>query len=494
MSKKLSTMITKEQVEELYITKNLNKKEVSEILNIGLSGLSNLLKEYGITKERDKIVAKRKQTNIVKYGVDNPSKCDNIKSIISSKQKLNKDTRIDKMMKTKLERYGNSSFNNCNKNKQTKLEKYGDENYNNRDKYEKTMLSKYGVKNTFQLLNVKKAIHNNVLDNSEYTEVFKDVHNDRNKAIKFLLDNNYTYFDLVKLFNAPYYVVQNWVTRLDLKEYINFSFEGKSHYEDEIIQFLHSINVLNVERNVKNVLGNKQELDIYLPSLHLAIEFNGDYWHSDLYKDKNYHYNKSVEAEKCGIRLIHIWQHEWDDDKQKEKIKQLLRIACGKVNKIIYARNCVIKQISNNEAKPFNDATHLQGHRDAKLTYGLFYENKLVQLMSFSHSNKYEWEIIRGCPASNNIVVGGVGKLFKHFITENNPNEVFSYCDFNKFNGKSYESIGMKYIGITKPDLKYIVNGKVINRQRGNYKYIKNNIDARMYGCGSKKYLWEKAK
>ena len=50
----------------------------------------------------------------------------------------------------------------------------------------------------------------------------------------------------------------------------------------------------------------------------------------------------------------------------------------------IYARKCTIKQISNGEAKPFNEENHLQGHRNAQITYGLFYKGELVQLMSFS--------------------------------------------------------------------------------------------------------------
>ena len=29
---------------------------------------------------------------------------------------------------------------------------------------------------------------------------------------------------------------------------------------------------------------------------------------------------------------------------------------------------------------------------------------------------------------------------------------IFSYCDFNKFDGHGYEAIGMKYIGNTGPD------------------------------------------
>lgn len=141
-----------------------------------------------------------------------------------------------------------------------------------------------------------------------------------------------------------------------------------------------------------------------------------------------------------------------------------------------------------------NDKVHLQNHRNAKVTYGLFYNDKLVQLMSFSKRKKgldTDWEIIRGCPGSNNIVIGGVSKLFKHFVKDYNPTSVFSYCDFNKFNGKSYEELGMKFIGNTGPDLSYIVNGQIYKRQYSNYKNIKDKVDYRIWGAGSKKYLWE---
>ena len=138
----------------------------------------------------------------------------------------------------------------------------------------------------------------------------------------------------------------------------------------------------------------------------------------------------------------------------------MLKLFIGKIDNKIYARNCEIKQITNKEAKPFNETNHLQGHRNAQVTYGLFYEGKLVQLMSFSKTkynrnlkNDDEWEIIRGCPGSLNLVVGGVSKLFSHFVRDYNPSKVFSYCDFNKFSGISYEKLGMKFIGYTSPDM-----------------------------------------
>ena len=176
----------------------------------------------------------------------------------------------------------------------------------------------------------------------------------------------------------------------------------------------------------------------------------------------------------------------------------MLKIALNKADTRIYARQCEIKQISNAEAKQLNNLVHLQGHRPAQVTYGLFYKNELVQLMSFSKT-KYnknlvgqnDWEIIRGCPGSNNIVVGGVSKLFKHFVQDYQPDHIFSYCDFNKFDGNSYEKLGMEFIGYTGPNMWWwLKNSEVVNRNPNKHKFYKENSVAQIFGAGSKKYLW----
>ena len=446
---------------------------------------------FEIKKDISDIVRRREQTCIDKYGETNPSKTKEVKEKIGIKNHENKETRVSKCRQTKRELYGDENYNNREKSKLTKKIRYNNENYNNRDKAKETTKQRFGVDNIFYKINAEKSNIERMLDNSDYTDLFKELHQDREKAINYLMKNNLGYFELSKIFNAPYYTIQAWATRLDIKQYINFKFDGKSHYEDEIVDFLQSLNITKIIRNSKEYLDG-QEIDIYLPDYNLGIEFNGTFWHSDLYKDDKYHFNKSLLAQQKGIRLIHIYQYEWDNKLTKEKIKQLLKISLGKVERRIYARDCEIKQITNKEAKILNDSVHLQNHRNAQVTYGLYYKNELVQLMSFSRNKKYQWEIIRGCPGSNNIVVGGVSKLFKHFIKDYNPDEVFSYCDFNKFDGKSYEAIGMKFIGYTGPDMKYIIKGNVVNRQPSKYKELKSKIEARIYGAGSKKYLWKK--
>ena len=507
MNKKIQLLdITANQIKYLYLEENKTKEEVSKALNITMYSLSNYFKKYNIKKSKESIEEKRKQTCLDKYGTDNVSKSSTIKEKIkqSNQEKYGANAFTatkegkEKILNTKEEKYGSSNYNNIEKNRETKLFRYGDPYFSNRKKYVETMNKNYGVSNSFQLKKTLNANLENLILTKNYNSDFLKYISDREASIEFLKNKNYSYFDLAKIFNARYYIIQNWVKRLNLEDYIDYKFKGKSHYEDDITNFIHKdLNIDNVVLNSK--ILNGQEIDIYLPDYKLGIEFNGTYWHSDLFKDKLYHFNKSILAEQLGIRLVHIYQYEWEDPEMQRKIKQLLRIACGQVRDKIYARKCEIKIITNKEAKPFNELTHLQGHRNAKVTYGLFYNNELVQLMSFSKARYSEnnkqgnnWEIIRGCPGSNNIVIGGVSKLFKHFIKEYSPDSVFSYCDFNKFNGKSYEELGMKFIGYTKYDLKYIINDKVYSRQHGNYKNIKNNIDARIYGAGSKKYLWVK--
>lgn len=54
-------------------------------------------------------------------------------------------------------------------------------------------------------------------------------------------------------------------------------------------------------------------------------------------------------------------------------------------------------------------------------------------------------------------------------------------------NAKKPEPIPEPEIGI---DLTYIIKGKPFKRQYSNYKNIKDKVDYRIRGAGSKKYLW----
>lgn len=394
----------------------------------------------------------------------------------------------EKFIKTNRDRFNSDYYMGTEDFKQksieTNLQKYGYEwstqNPEVKARHDAANYDKYGVKDAKQRF---------------CSDELKMYLNDRDASIEFLSSNSFTFFDLRK-----YFIKDNesqlwsWLYRFNLFEYLKHS--PKSFGEQELAEFLKPFGFTEITN--RKLLGNGQEIDIYNPDLKIGVEYNGTYYHSSkCINDKNYHLTKSKLAEANGIRLIHIYEYEWQDINIRSKLESLLRIASNNVCNKIYARNCDVREISNREAKKFNDAHHLQNHRNAQVTYGLFYNDELVQLMSFSRT-KYNrnlktdnsWEIIRGCPGSNNIVIGGVSKLFKHFIKMYNPNSIFSYCDFNKFDGKGYEAIGMKFIGYTGPDKKWIIHGKVINRKPHRYHELKNQAEAVIWGAGSKKYIW----
>lgn len=113
--------------------------------------------------------------------------------------------------------------------------------------------------------------------------------------------------------------------------------------EKEIYNFINSLNVESIE-NDKTLL-NGLEIDILLPKHKLGIEYNGLYWHSEQFKDKNYHINKTKLCEENGYRLIQIFEDEWND--KKEIVKSRLINIIGLTKNKIYGRKCIIKEISS---------------------------------------------------------------------------------------------------------------------------------------------------
>ena len=88
--------------------------------------------------------------------------------------------------------------------------------------------------------------------------------------------------------------------------------------EIEVQEFVKSLG-FEIETNNRKILNGK-ELDIYIPKLNKAIEFNGMWWH---YDDKNinckqngYHGIKSNLCREQGIRLLHVREDLW---KEKRK-------------------------------------------------------------------------------------------------------------------------------------------------------------------------------
>lgn len=48
-----------------------------------------------------------------------------------------------------------------------------------------------------------------------------------------------------------------------------------------------------------------------MESHNIGFEYCGEYWHSDLNKDKNYHQQKTLYFKELNISLFTIFETEW---------------------------------------------------------------------------------------------------------------------------------------------------------------------------------------
>ncbi len=210
------------------------------------------------------------------------------------------------------------------------------------------------------------------------------------------------------------------------------------------------------------------QLDIFIPSKNIAIEYNGLYWHSEEFLDKNYHLNKTKLCEDNGIRLIHIFEDEWLN--KREIVKSRLINILGLTPHKIFARKCVIKNIDPKESKDFLDKNHLQGNVNSKVRLGLLYNNELVSLMLFGKprlgiGQKHDgYELTRFCNKLNTSIIGGADKLLKNFVKTYDPKKIVSYADKRWSQGELYEKLGFIKSHINKPNYSYIIGKNRLHR------------------------------
>jgi len=93
-----------------------------------------------------------------------------------------------------------------------------------------------------------------------------------------------------------------------------------SKLERELQNFVSTIyngKMISNDRNtiINPLTGHNLELDVYLPKLNKAIEFNGGYWHS-FYKVKNKDKIKQEQCKYNNITLLTIHEDNWVNNKE----------------------------------------------------------------------------------------------------------------------------------------------------------------------------------
>ena len=494
-----------------------NKTEFPKCLNCGkeLDKFNIKFCSKTCSSNNELVKIKSKNTCLEKYGTE---------------FSFNSKNNIEKTKKTNIKKYGfiNSiqSKEIQDKIKQTNLEKYGVENVfaseQVKDKIKKTNLERYGVENPNKNINTRNKIQQTCLEKYGFECPSKNI-NIKNKIkitqrinywdkLNLLLKNK----NIIPLFSKEEYI--NWNNEelkykcLDCnKDFLSFFAHYQSVYcpycykelrsgaEKELAIWLKDLG-LNVIESSRDII-KPLEIDIYLPDYNLAIEYNGLYWHS--LKDKNYHLNKTKLCRDKNIQLLHIFENEWIN--KSDIVKSIILAKLGIFEQRIYARKCELREIDSNIYKSFCEDNHIQGYAIASKRLGLFYQDELVSIASWSKSRfkKNEYELIRFCTKLNTQVIGGLSKLIK----ASNLGEFITYCDLRYSDGSGYENNNFELIGQSSPNYFYFKGLNLESRikyQKHKLNALLENFDSnlseqenminngylRIFDCGNLKFKW----
>lgn len=264
--------------------------------------------------------------------------------------------------------------------------------------------------------------------------------------IKCPLCGEYDKHPLHNIFRINSNDIKPYSRNLCNKCYSNIS---QSSPELEIKSFINSIYNGKCIENSRSIIP-PFELDLYYPENNIAIEFNGNYWHDENHKQKDYHFNKFKLCKENGIRLISVFESDWRNN--RDKIINILKDTFIE-NTAIYARNFSINKLDYKTKSDFVNKYHFYGDSNqGTISYGLYYNNELVSVMSFGkmrgqnklHNNKDHYELVRFVTKDSIRVIGGASKLFKKFISEYQPVYIICYSDNDFFTGETYHKLGFK--------------------------------------------------
>lgn len=290
--------------------------------------------------------------------------------------------------------------------------------------------------------------------------------------------------------------------------------------KEEILNFIKSIYNGNIKIDFKI---KEFKIDFYIPEYKIAFDFDNLYYHSEKFiSSKTYHLDKTIFCKNNDIRLIHIFEDEWDNKQEivKDKITYLLK----RCNNKVYARKCEIVLLDRKDKGKFLNENHIQGNDSAQISLGLKYNDKIVACMTFckqricmykktnniDKSNNYE--LSRYTTLKNHSVIGGFSKLFKYFINNYECNYIITYADMRWSLGDVYEEL-LTYSHTARPDYFYL-SPEDRTKRLHRYQFRKTSIKEkfpeiysdekteremmleagylRVYGCGNLVYIWER--
>ena len=469
-------------------------------------------------EEKNLILTKRKQTNTELFGVEYAAQSEQIreKTIKTNREKYGvgapaqSEEIKSRIRSTNHQKYGvewglqNSVIRE--KRRETMVSKYGTEhalrNENSKEKRAKTTVERFGVEYAIQNEEIRERTSRTNVERygTQHfitSECMKEIVGEfcQRNAIETPNQKNFSELAKMVLFDAQslgkFYDPTKTLTRnaeilgIDRTTLVSYIerygiarpewIEG-SQAERDIAEYIESLGFA-VERNRRDLLKpSRLEIDVFVPELNIAFEYNGLYWHSydhePTTEERQYHRRKYELAQSNGVKLFFL-----TSDIDIERVERFIASKLKKTERI-FARKCALFVPSVSEYRQFCEENHIQGYTPASVRYALKYEGRIVGAIGFNRVKEGEW-LLNRMVFGELTIVGGAKKLLSAFRKEHSG-LIVSYSSNHYSDGSLYSHLGFNMTAEHKSDLWYVKDDKFVNRrnlQKKKMKAIFENFD-----------------
>ena len=245
----------------------------------------------------------------------------------------------------------------------------------------------------------------------------------------------------------------------------------RSRVECDMHDIIKSIRPDAVNNHYGILPGRGATVDSYVPSLGIAFEMNGLYWHSEACnKGPKTHYERYADAREAGVRLIQIWEDDWRYN--RAAVEGLIKHKLGAATRLKGARSYRVQEVSPTRARGFLQGRHLQGFVGATKHLALVdpRTDEIVALLSATRR--------RDCVMIDRFAVagsvsGGFQKLLKQVKAEWPGINIVTFSHNDISNGDVYEQAGFVKEYDFAREYYYISKGGTRREHRRRYQVSK---------------------
>ena len=283
--------------------------------------------------------AKTKKTCLEKYGSEAPSQNEEVKQKMRAHWASDSsfwERRNEKSKKTCLAKFGttnpSSSEEVKHKKSETCLKNLGVTSPAKarevQEKTKKTNLEKYGVGCQFQRKEVISKANDiswrRVLSWSEY--IAPAFPREQWRGFNRSIEYQWICQKCHKVFTQKLYTSKHCSLDDNMPRCLS-CYPRASNSSLEELEVLSYMKELWPSAAKDKELIKPKELDIAVPEIKLAVEFNGDYWHSVKAAKKTCHADKLKLCEARGWKLVTLFEHFWitKRDLMKKKLAELAK-------------------------------------------------------------------------------------------------------------------------------------------------------------------------